>query len=122
MNGNNISLKIVEALIKSDEALILQHIAKKIGETPQTTAYNLKKLCDMGIVICIDGGNNKQYLVQPFYYMEDTLNSLYVLLKPFAETINKLLDDCAEKDRLDYTTNNLELIFELFIKDFKNSN
>lgn len=119
MSRNNISLKIVEALIRSDEALILQHIAKKINETPQTTAYNLKKLCDAGVVLSIEDDTSKQYLLQPFYYMEDTLSSLYILLEPFAKSISDLLDTCDSENRLDFTTNNLELIFELFIKDLK---
>jgi hypothetical protein len=73
----------------------------------------------MGIVLFIEDDNNKRYLLQPFYYMDDTINSLYILLKPFAESISTLLDACDEKERLGYTTNNLEQVFKLFIADFK---
>ena len=121
MSKKNIPLKIVKLLIKEDEPLILQHIAKKINETPQATGYNIRKMCEKGILVSVfdETDNNKLYHLQSFYYMDETLTSLYILLEPFGVSIADLIEikDC--RDKVTALANNLEIVFQLFVDSIR---
>lgn len=111
----SIKIDIIKCLIKEENPLILNHIAKKIGKSAQSVEYHVKDLVNQKILQCATDDKNKKYyfLTLPFYNKE-LIDSLYQYLTPFAEEVSSQLQDPTEYKDVVCT---LGYILQLFIDD-----
>ena len=111
-------VRIVQAMQKAGEALIVQHIAKESGLAPQLVAYQIKQMQEWGIVGEVKPEKDPfktYYILQPAYYDKNWLNALYASLTPYVEALGKMLDyDQAKVKPEQVTTRNLAMLLRLF--------
>ena len=94
MNNTATKLKIIKCLIKEDNPLILNHMAKKTDLDIQLVEYHIKKLIEEGIVISEIEEEKKYYFLCSPFYDRDNMNALYSLLTPYVEeTVKSLSED-----------------------------
>ena len=116
LNNTATKLKIIKCLIKEDNPLILNHIAKKTKLDIQLVEYHIKKLIEEGIIIIETEEEKKYYFLCSPFYDTDNMNALYSLLTPYVEaTVKNLSEDrlTTEKEVL----NTFMYLLLLFIDD-----
>ena len=108
-------LDIIKCLIKEENPLILNHIAKKVGKSAQSVEYNIKQLLHQNVLMYATDDDDKKYyfLAIPFYNKE-LVDSLYQYLTPFAEEVSSQLPE--NTDYKDVVCM-LGYILQLFIDD-----
>lgn len=111
-------LRIIRTMQNANRPLILQHVAKECGMTPQAVKYQLKQMVDWGIggtILHPDNADKVYYTLQPAYYDKNWLNSLYALLTPYVQALGKMLDyDQAKMKPEEVLTKNLSMLLRLF--------
>ncbi len=85
MSDKDFLLTIVETMQKADKPLIMNHIAKRAGISPQLVDYHLEQLINKGLVLLVKDNDKKYYILQPIFYDENWLDALYKMLTPFVE-------------------------------------
>jgi len=84
-------IQIIETMQKAGKPLILQHIAKRSKLTPQLVSYHMKQMIQWGIAGTVQSPDftdpKVYYVLQPAYYDENWLNSLFVLLEPYMKAL-----------------------------------
>ena len=113
MSNNNTKLAIIKCLIDERNPLILNQIAKKIGQSAQLTEYHIKQLWECGILKCEPIDDRKCYFLSSPFYDEGWIAELYQCLTPYAESIATELDD-ADSESVIHT---MAYLLELFIDD-----
>jgi len=109
---------IIQAMQKANKPLILQHIARQTGLSPQLVKYQMEQMAKWGIAGTIlhpEDASKTYYVLQQAYYDNNWLNSLYALLTPYVEALGKMLDyDQAEVKPEQVLTKNLSMLLRLF--------
>lgn len=88
----NSKVKIVQALRRANEPLILHHIAKRSRLSPQLVSYQLEHLIEWGIVTSTVDGEKTYYQLQKLYYEDQALEKLSVTLLPYMRSISGKMD------------------------------
>ena len=111
----NIKLDIIKCLIDEGEPLILNHIAKRTENSPQSIEYHIKQLIDDGVLHCAANTDNRKYyfLSVPFYEPA-LIDALYGALTPTTTNITKLLPQDTPYNTI---VTILSYMLELFISD-----
>lgn len=100
LNNTATKLKIIKCLVKEDNPLILNHIAKKTKLDIQLVEYHIKKLMEEGIVISEIEEKKKYYFLCSPFYDRNNMNALYSLLTPYVEaTVKDLSEDTATTEK-----------------------
>ena len=84
--------KIVQALRRANEPLILQHIAKRSRMSHQIISYQLEKLIEWGIITSFVDEDKTYYQLQKPYYEEQALEKLSTKLLPYMKGISEKMD------------------------------
>lgn len=115
MDSNDTELKIVLTMIEYGEPLICQHIAKKSELDQQLVAYHLKNMLEKGILLKEEADNRKYYLLQPIFYDENVMISLFSLLTPVVEQLPKEMEfDKCLAHPIRATTETLKMLLVIF--------
>ena len=100
LNNTATKLKIIKCLIKEDNPLILNHIAKKTKLDIQLVEYHIKKLIEEGIVISEIEEEKKYYFLCSPFYDRNNMTALYSLLTPYVKaTVKDLSEDTATTEK-----------------------
>lgn len=84
-------VKIVQALRRANQPLILHQIAKRSKMSHQLVSYQLEQLVEWGIIIASINGD-KTYQLQKPYYDEKALEKLSIKLLPYMKMISDKMD------------------------------
>lgn len=84
-------VKIVQALRRANQPLILHQIAKRSRMSHQLVSYQLEQLVEWGIIIASVNGD-KTYQLQKTYYDEQALEKLSIKLLPYMKAISDKMD------------------------------
>lgn len=112
-------ITIIEAMQKANKPLILQHIAKRSKLDPQLVVYHMKQMIAWGIAGTVqspDLSDDKTYYVlQPAYYDEGWLESLFALITPYITALKEQIDfEQATVDPAKAVVRNLSMFLRLF--------
>jgi len=77
---------------KARKPLILQHIAKKSGLTPQLVSYHLKLMIEWGIINVYQEQEKNLYVLQAAYYDEGWLEALCAVMTPYLQAMSRDMD------------------------------
>jgi len=117
-NGIQTRLKIVELLQNEPDPLILNHIAKKIGDTPQLVDFHLRNLVSDGIVRKIENKDEIKYHLQPYIYSKQFKEVFEKRIGEWAVILEPYLDLANADDEVDAILNNLYMIMREFLLAF----
>lgn len=108
-------VKIIQALRRANEPLILQHIAKRSRMSPQSVSYQLEKLIEWGIVTSKSIDEKTVYQLQQPFYDEQALEKLSNALIPYMKKMGKNLDFSQIKgESTEAVIKNLFMLMRLF--------
>jgi len=100
LNNTATKLKVIKCLIKEDNPLILNHIAKKTKLDIQLVEYHIKKLIEEGIVISEISEEKKYYFLCSPFYDRNNMNALYALFTPYVEaTVRDLSEETTTTEK-----------------------
>jgi len=112
---SDIKLEIIKCLVNERAEMILNHIAKKTKRSAQLIEYHIKQLIEKKIVVCRQDANNKKYYsLTHVFYDEGAIDSLYMYLTPFVETLS---NECPDNMEGNDVVCILGYMLELFISD-----
>ena len=117
MTDNNTKLAIIKCLIDERNPLILNQIAKKIGQSAQLTEYHVKQLRECGILKCEVMEDRKCYILSSPFYDEGWIAELYQCLTPYAESIATEIKEDVINVNYEKVVNTMAYLLELFIDD-----
>lgn len=108
---------------KAGQPLILQHIAKESGLTPQLAKYQIDQMIQWGIMGEVKPEEDPlktYYMLQPAYYDKNWLNSLYAIMMPYVESLGKMVDtEQASVTPEQVLSKNLIMLLRLFEEEIE---
>lgn len=115
-------VKIVQALRRAGEPLILHHIAKRSKISPQLVSYQLEHLIEWGIVTSSISEDKTFYQLQKPYYDEQALEKLSTKLLPYMSSISEKMDfNQVKGSTTEAVVKNLFMFMRLFETEIEKS-
>jgi len=113
---NEVALKIIKVLQEADRPLILNHVAREVGESPQLVDYHLRSLVEKQVVLQTEDVSSKYYFLQPSFYLVEAETSLMKVLTPWIQEFAKQTEVETDSDKKQAVLDNLYYYFSLFLK------
>ena len=115
-------VKIVQALRRANQPLILHHIAKRSKMSDQLVSYQLEPLIEWGIVTSSIIEDKTVYQLQEPYYDEHALEKLSTKLLPYMSSISERMDFSQVKgSTTEAVVKNLFMFMRLFETEIEKS-
>ena len=115
-------VKIVQALRRANQPLILHHIAKRSKMSPQLVSYQLEHLIEWGIVTSSVSEDKTFYQLQEPYYDEQALEKLSKKLLPYMFSISEKMEFAQVKgSTTEAVVKNLFMFMRLFETEIEKS-
>jgi predicted transcriptional regulator len=117
MKEETCRFKIMSCLIKEQEPLILNHIAKKTHLTAPTVKYQIESMIADGLVLKIppEGNGGSKYSPQQYFVNNSTMTSLMLLFQPYCNMLQKFSN--MEQATIDNPIPQLKMLLELFMSN-----
>ena len=115
-------VKIVQALRRANQPLILHHIAKRTRMSPQLVSYQIEQLIEWGIVTTNIDEEKTVYQLQEVYYDNQALEKLSKALLPYMIKISDNMDFSQVKgEATEAVVKNLFMFMRLFETEIEKS-
>lgn len=115
-------VKIVQALRRANEPLILQHIAKRSRTSRQLVSYQVEQLVEWGIITTSVIEDKTYYQLQKPYYDDQALEKLSTKLLPYMRNISDKMDFSQVKgSTTEAVVKNLFMFMRLFETEIEKS-
>ena len=115
-------VKIVQALRRANQPLILHHIAKRTRMSPQLVSYQIEQLIEWGIVTTNIDEEKTVYQLQEVYYDNQALEKLSKALLPYMIKISENMDFSQVKgEATEAVVKNLFMFMRLFETEIEKS-
>lgn len=112
-------LTIIEVMSRAEGPMILNHIAKEAGFSPQLVDYHLRAMIKEGIIQEVD----THYMLQPIFYDETLYDGLCSGLLPLMEAMMDEIDTSQfnEEEKSVIVFRVFKVVLERFLIDVQNT-
>lgn len=115
-------VKIVQALRRANQPLILHHIAKRSRISRQLVSYQVEQLVEWGIITTSVIEDRTYYQLQTPYYDDQALEKLSTKLLPYMRSISDKMDFSQVKgEATEAVVKNLFMFMRLFETEIEKS-